>query len=346
MSAAHSNIQGLNERVALQAAQWFFLLNSGDATATERHRCAQWRAADPVHEIAWQRAERINQTFQMLPGDLAMPALGRQARTDRRAVIKTLAVLLVAAPVGWQGWRLASGHPWLADHRTQTGERRELRLPDGTRLTLNTASAVDVAYDGTRRLLRLRAGEILIDTAPDSVAANHPAYRPFMVETPAGMLRALGTRFVVRRLDDDVSAKLPGLNGSAAHAYSEVAVLDGAVEIRPAANADRVLVLRAGQQTAFTDIAVEAPGVLSPQVDDWARGILRATDMRLADFLTELGRYRPGVLRCDPAVADLKISGVFQLRDTGPVLDSLPQALPVSVHYRTRYWVTVGAPEG
>ncbi|MNT94529.1 fec operon regulator FecR [compost metagenome] len=52
------------------------------------------------------------------------------------------------------------------------------------------------------------------------------------------------------------------------------------------------------------------------------------------------------MLRCDPAVADLRVSGVFQLRDTGPVLDSLPQALPVDVLFRTRYWVTVVAPGG
>ena len=347
-STTHSVVQGLNERVALQAAEWFFLLNSGEATAADQHRCAQWRAADPVHETAWQRAERVNQTFQMLPSALAMPTLGRQVRSDRRAAIKTLAVLLVAAPTGWWGWRLASASPWLADHRTQTGERRDVLLPDGTRLTLNTASAVDVVYDGTRRLLRLRAGEILIDTAPDSVASNHPAYRPFVVETQAGTMRALGTRFVVRQFDEADAWRAPGQGGSASNAEparSQVAVLDGAVEIRPAENRDRIVVLRAGQQAVFTAAAVDPPGMLAPQADDWSRGILRATRMRLADFLAELARYRPGVLRCDPAVADLQISGVFQLRDTGPVLDSLPQALPVAVRYRTRYWVTVSAPD-
>jgi len=347
-TAAQSVAHGLNERVALQAAEWFFLLNSGEATAADQRRCAQWRAADPVHEAAWLRAERINLKFQMLPSELAMPTLGRQVRSDRRAAIKTLAVLLVAAPAGWWGWHLASAYPWLADHRTQTGERRDVLLPDGTRLTLNTASAVDVAYDGAKRLLRLRAGEILIETAPDAVASSHPAYRPFLVQTQAGTVRALGTRFVVRQFDEGDAWRMPGQGGSvsnAEQARSQVAVLDGAVEIRPAENRDRILVLRAGQQTVFTAAAVDAPGMLAPQADDWSRGILRATNMRLADFLAELARYRPGVLRCDPAVADLQISGVFQLRDTGPVLDSLPQALPVAVHYRTRYWVTVGAPD-
>lgn len=198
--SAHAG-HGLNEQVALQAAEWFFLLNSDEATADDRERCAQWRAADPAHETAWQRAEHVNQRFQMLPRDVAMPVLNRPIRSDRRRAIKRLAMLLVVAPAGWASWRLAAVHPWFADHRTQTGERREVLLPDGSRLTLNTASAVDVAYDGSQRLLRLREGEILIDTAADSVASGQPGHRPFLVETPAGIVRAIGTRFVVRQLD-------------------------------------------------------------------------------------------------------------------------------------------------
>ncbi|MFM9926443.1 FecR domain-containing protein [Variovorax sp. H27-G14] len=324
----------VDEGVAMQAAQWFFLIQSGEATPAERSRWTHWRAADPSHEVAWQRAEQVSRKFGMLPGGLAMPALGRTVRADRRAAVKTLAVLLTAAPAGWLAWRAWSEFPareWLADHRTATGERRALRLPDGTRIQLNTASAIDVAYDASQRLVRLRAGEILIDTATDGVASGDPAYRPFMVETAQGRLRALGTRFVVRQQEDR---------------RSHVAVLDGAVEVRPDAARGQAVVLRAGEQAGFSALAVGQVTPVGPEADDWSRGVLRAKNMRLHDFLAELGRYRPGVLRCDPAVAELRVSGVFQLGDTGPVLDSLPQALPVDVLFRTRYWVTVVAPGG
>ena len=56
--------------------------------------------------------------------------------------------------------------------------------------------------------------------------------------------------------------------------------------------------------------------------------------MRLDAFAAELGRYRPGLLRCDPAVAPLRVSGAFQLHDTDAVLAALPATLPVSVRYR------------
>ncbi|WP_286185585.1 FecR domain-containing protein [Acidovorax cavernicola] len=319
----------VDKAVAMQAAQWFFLLQSGEATAADHTRWSHWRAADPAHEAAWQRAEQVSGKFGMLPGALSMPVLGRTVRSDRRAAVKALAVLLTAAPAGWLAWRASPAREWLADHRTATGERRELHLADGTRIQLNTATAIDVAYGTTRRLVRLHAGEILIETAPDAVPSSDPGYRPFVVETAQGHLRALGTRFVVRQHADD---------------RSHVTVLDGAVEIRPDDARNLTAVVRAGEQAMFSATAIGEITAASPDADDWSRGVLRARNMRLHDFLAELGRYRPGVLRCDPAVADLRVSGVFQLRDTGPVLDSLPQALPVDVLFRTRYWVTVVAP--
>jgi transmembrane sensor len=335
LSAQQQPAAGVDERVATQAAQWFFLIQSGEATPAERKRWTRWRESDPSHEAAWQRAELVSRKFGMLPGGLAMPVLGRAVRADRRAAVKALAVLLTAAPAAWLAWRASPAREWLADHRTATGERREVRLPDGTRIQLNTATAIDVAYGSTQRLVRLRAGEILIDTAPDSVASADPAYRPFIVETGQGLLRALGTRFVVRQHEDR---------------RSHVAVLEGAVEVRPGGGGGgaqgQAVVLRAGEQAGFSASSVGEVSAVGPEADDWSRGVLRAKNMRLHDFLAELGRYRPGVLRCDPAVADLRVSGVFQLADTGPVLDSLPKALPVDVLLRTRYWVTVVPPGG
>lgn len=313
----------VNEQVALQAAQWFLLLRSGEATERQRAQCSRWREADPAHEVAWQRAERVNATFGMLPGPLAVPLLDRvQAHQGRRHAIKGLAVLLMGAPAGWLAWCSAPALEWRAEHRTAKGERLTLRLSDGTLVELNTASAVDLAYDRAQRLVLLRGGEVLITTAPDPAGQ-----RPFLVGTSRGRLRALGTRFVVRRDDG----------------HDHLTVFEGAVEVRPDDAAGQPVIVQAGQQARFTADAVEPPMAASPYADWWARGVLRADDMRLGDFTAELARYRPGVLRCDPAVADLRISGVFQLRDTDPVILSLPKALPVKVIYRTRYWVTLVA---
>lgn len=69
--------------------------------------------------------------------------------------------------------------------------------------------------------------------------------------------------------------------------------------------------------------------------------MLLARNMRLEDVITEMARYRPGVLRCDPAVAELRVSGAISLTDAGLAL--LASELPLRIEHYTRYWVMVSA---
>jgi len=332
LGAAVSPLGGaptISDAVAHQAATWFFLLRSSDASERDRQCWMHWLDADPAHAMAWQKALRVGRTFEQLPPEVARPVLDRAAqgsRMPRRTAIQALALLLTAAPAGWLAWRHTPAHDWLAEHRTATGERRDIWLADGSRLQLDTASAVDIDFNGPWRQIRLRSGAIHIETAPDPQTPP----RPLVVDTAQGRLRALGTRFTVRQ----------------AVGHTRIAVFEGAVEARPAAAPDQVAVLQAGRQARMTRAVVEPARAAEPLADSWTRGILHVREMRLQDFAAELARYRPGIVRCDPAVADLRISGTFQLRDTTPVLDSLPQALPVTVVYRTPYWVTLVAPGG
>lgn len=310
----------LPPEVARQAAEWFLLLQSGAATAAECTAFERWRSSDPQHERAWERAERIGGRLGQIPATIGMPVLRRGEGIDRRQALKALAGLVALPPVAWLAWRELPWRHWAADTRTGIGERRELELADGGWLQLNTATAVDVRYDAAARTVHLHQGEILVQTAPDRA---EPA-RPFRVETREGSVRALGTRFLVRRGEAD----------------TQVTVLAHAVEIRPshAPHGQRV---GEGQRAVFTATQVGPPAPAAVEADAWSRGILYADGMRLEDFLAELGRYRPGILRCHPAVAELRVSGAFQLGDTGPVLRSLARALPVQVVHRTRWWISV-----
>lgn len=326
MSARDPRPAPLSEAVALQAAQWFLLLQGGDASERDHARWRQWHEADPLHAQAWQRAQRVGQKFAIVPRDLAGPALQRPGRGERRRAVKALALLLMAAPAGWLVWQQTPARDWLADARTARGERRSLVLADGSRVDLDTASAIDLRFDGEQRLLQLRAGAIHVRTAADP----QPRHRPFIVATAEGRMQALGTRFTVRQG--------PG--------HTQVAVFEGAVRVQPAQAArdgSGALVLLAGQQAVFSPTEVQAVQPVAAHADAWVNGVLQVREMRLQDFAQALGRYRTGLLRCDPAVADLRISGAFQLDDTDAVLQSLPQALPVQVLWRTRYWVTLQA---
>lgn len=329
------DVPTLPRSVVREAAHWLMRLHSGQATAAQQQAWARWRSADPVHELAWQRAERLGEKLNLLPPATGLQVLNRpQRQPARRAVIRRLALLLAAVPAGHLAWRSWEtwGPAWTASYQTATGERRSIVLADGTRVRLNTATALDVVFSGGphgERLLVLRRGEILVETGadPDQPSTQH---RPFVVQTRHGRIRALGTRFLVRQLAPDGS--------------SLVAVQHSAVEIQPARAASRPTIVQAGQQVRFDDTGLHAVEDAEAHGAAWSRGLLFASDQRLADFIAELGRYRPGLLHCAPAVAELRISGAFQLDHTDAILAALPHTLPVRVVYRTRWWVDIAAP--
>ncbi|MCK9813447.1 FecR family protein [Pseudomonas sp. MAFF 302046] len=315
----------IDRRIAREAANWFVRLQNSSAGAAEHAASAEWRARHADHERAWQLAERFSGRAQQLAGDAGRAALERPHSLERRQVLKTLALLIVAAPLGFAAHRSLPWREWQADERTATGEQRTLRLPDGGQIRLNTGSAVDIAYDDNVRRVRLIAGEMLFEVP------HEQARRPFIVDTTEAEITLLGSRLLVRQYPQS----------------TYLAALEGAVQIRPRLSRgdDGLMRLAAGQQTRVNSLAAEPAMALAQNRLDWLSNVLRAEKMRLDDFITELDRYRPGLLRCDPAVAGLLISGTFQLRDTDQILRALSQTLPVDIHYRTSYWVTITARE-
>ena len=321
--------------VRKEAVAWYARLCSGSAGDAERKAWLRWHAAHPDHQRAWQRIEAMRATLQQAPAGIASPVLRARLASGgqaRRQVLRSVLLLAGTGTVGYLSWQTAQQHglvqPWLADYSTAIGHQKRVQLPDGSLLIMNTGSAVDVQFDIHTRRVRLLAGEILAETARHRQAPAAPAdTRPFIIETRHGAARALGTRFTVR-VDDD---------------GSRVTVLEHAVEITPRAPSATVRTLMAGQQSRFDASHAGLPAPAQPQADAWACGMLAAQDMRLDAFAFELSRYRPGLLRVEPQVAGLRLSGAFQLDDTDAVLESLARMLPVDVLYRTPYWVTLAA---
>ncbi len=304
-----------------EAAGWLVRMQSETLSAADIAALDRWRARSADHEAAWQRAETMLRGFGQVPPHVGGQALRQAHRATRRQAVRILTGLLVLGPAAWMGARELPWREWRADLRTATGEQRRVALADGTQLVLNTASAVDVDYTSAQRVLWLRVGEILLTTGHDPA----PAPRPFLVQTTQGVLRALGTRFMVR----DEGARI------------RVAVYEGAVEVRPAREGAPPLVLAAGEQTVFSAVGAAAPVPADPLAAAWADGMLAARNWRLADLVAELSRYRHGVLRCDPAVAGLRVSGAFPLNDIDASLRLLERTLPVRVSRVTPWWTTV-----
>jgi transmembrane sensor len=304
-----------------EAADWLVQLHSGEASSADRQAIEQWRGRSAQHAQAWQRAEALLGDFRNVPAGIAVQTLRtveRRKGLARRQVLNRLGLLLLGGPLAWAAWREVPWQAWSADLQTATGEQKKQQLPDGSQLLLNTATAVNIAFNEHERVIRLVRGEVLITTARDP--------RPFKVQTGEGSVRALGTRFSVRELPGRV----------------QVAVSEGSVAIAPATVAGESMV-KAGEEAWFSAARVSPPEALRGGAWSWESGMLLAQGMRLAEVLEELNRYRPGLLRCHADVADLRVSGALSLRDTDASLRLLQDTLPIEVSRMTPWWVSVQA---
>ncbi|WP_445178408.1 FecR domain-containing protein [Pseudomonas sp. McL0111] len=320
---ARRNEPPLDPKVLEEAAEWLMRLSENDLSDTEHAEWECWKVSSPERNRAWSRAQLLQSKLGGLPPSLAMSALDRPSNPERRAALGKLAMILAVLPAGWGSWKLAESQQWTADYRTAVGQRRELTLADGSRITLNTDTAIDVLFDANQRLINLREGEILVETAPDAA----PLPRPFLVSTRQGRMQALGTRFTVRELQP----------------RTHLAVLEGAVRVVLADSGQTApLIVNAGQRTDFSSQDFGQVSLTDRYVGAWTQGMLMADKMRLADFVAELARYRRGFVRCDPAIGDLRISGAYPISDTQRTLNMLTQTYPVLVSgHLSGYWVTL-----
>ncbi|MBK5007996.1 FecR domain-containing protein [Pseudomonas sp. S32] len=302
---------------AEQAIAWMVRLRSGRDEARQQAQFRQWLAQNPANAQAWEQLQRgMGQHYEVarqapdaLRDTLLQPSIGR------REVLRGIGGLGVVGGALWLGVRSEGRRVLTADLRTGTGERRTLMLPDGSRLSLNAGTAVDVQFTAGQRLLHLYRGALVIQVAPD-------ASRPFIVRSEQGDARALGTRFLV---EQQAGA-------------TRVVVLEHAV--RASLPGGAWLDLAAGQAALLTRKRIEPLQASQAYRADWLEGHLSVLDEPLDAVVDALRPYRPGVIRVSPQVRQLRVQGVFPLDDSERTLAALEETMPIRVR-RFGGWVTV-----
>ncbi|MEG1041705.1 MAG: FecR domain-containing protein [Pseudomonas sp.] len=305
------------QRQALsEAADWYARQNVPGHNPQLHVQWQHWKQISEVNAWAWQRVERLQAQLGGVDGALAGNVLVRATRAplDRRTLLRCLLLGVGAGALGLGSYQQAP--VWLADARTERGQRRTLTLADGSRVTLNTSSAVDVQFDAQMRCVVMRQGEVLIETAKDS--------RPFYVRSAEGQMQALGTRFIVRQH--------PGI--------TDLAVLEHAVAVTTGGTHAKQQI-EAGQGVRFDQQGIFDPRVLRSGEGEWVKGHLLIDGWRLDRLLAELGRYRSGYLGCAEEVAHLQLSGSFPLDNTDQALAAIARAVPVDIRQHTRFWTRV-----
>ncbi|MBO0493764.1 FecR family protein [Pseudomonas sp. Marseille-Q1929] len=312
-------MRNADPRLVDQAIQWMIKLRFNVADDASTAAFERWLHSSAEHQQVWQRVATMNDDFNQLPAQLGRRTLsGARQRISRRESLKLLGLVAGAAGLTWFGRDYTPLPALVADYRTATGEQRRVTLDDGSQVQLNSATAIDSTFTAERRKVLLRQGEIVVQPSGDS--------RPFWVLARNADLRAQGARLLVR---EEAQGTL-------------VAVQQGSVAVfadRHDANARQMIPPGAAVLIDRHSIRPPIANGLDPWA--WSDGVISAHNMRLDDFLSELARYRNGLVRCSEAVAGLRVSGTYQLSDTDQVLTLVAQSLNVDVTYRSRYWVSV-----
>ena len=306
------------EELRARAAQWFARVRSGEATHAEIDACAAWRRSDPLHDEAYRKIEHLWRATQQLPQQelRAMLAASRAATggapTPRRRAFAWGAVACALVAGAAVSVPLLSGEApsYRAAFDTQAGERREVTLPDGSVVSLNVNTRLEVAFFEGRRDITLTAGQAFF-------AVQHDAERKFVVHAPAVTVTVTGTRFDVR--SDD----------------SRVAVESGSVQVRAGAWWNRTERQLIAGQAVERDGAGDLTAATPAQIENllaWRQGKIVFRNAPLSQVVAEMNRYLKHPAKLDaPKLRDYRVAGVFNIDDPQAILATLPAVAPVQV---------------
>ncbi|KAF0808244.1 sigma factor regulatory protein HasS [Alcanivorax sp. S71-1-4] len=284
-----------------QAAEWVVRLQRADLPPAERARLTRWLAQSPRHAAAYDRARQAWQLSGALRDDPLFTApVPRASAVRRYQPLWLAACLMLAVTLGWQThwWQ-----PLHSDFRTAAGEIRTVTLPDGSEVTLGGATALRLVYTDSERRVALLHGEAIFHPSPRAGSET----RPFVVDTAGTLSQALGTRYLVRQLDDQ-------------HGWA--GVLEHSIQVFHATDERHALTLAAGESARFSPEAIDRSPLDPQQEAAWSRGMLMFRQQPLSEVTARLRQYgAPRTLILNPAVARTPVTAVFRL-------DNLQQALP------------------
>lgn len=296
LSASHEDLA--------EASAWLARLRADDCTAADRDSFATWlawsesrRAAFEIVTAAFEAAGAVTDRW---PREVAVDgdaAIEPSASPPRRRTFLLGAGALVAG-AGAMGWQAA----FAGTIETGFGERRRLRLADGSALLLDAQTRVREPWLRDRRL-ELRRGRI-------SVRSPSRDGTDFIVTTSAHRIAANG-------VDADLSWE---------HDWLTVSVLAGALRV---ASGDAAPVTLVAGQRLLPSGLIDQPAMAA--LTAWRDGRLVFAETPLADACAELNRYDAARLVPAPEVAGLRISGTYPMGRNARFAQALEQLLPVRV---------------
>lgn len=318
---------------AREAADWLARLRGAPgAVLTEAH--AAWLARSPHNRRAFERVSRAFDGAGILRHSPRYSAIGRRRAARRRSALiaggalavggaLAACVLVVGPMIARQPVPQAVSRSAQLAFATAQGEIRRFRLPDGSVAILDTASRLELRFDGRERLLHLVAGRARLILVDDE--------RPLRIEAGAGAIAARAATLDIHLTKDRVA----------------VTVIEGKVAVRKRGGGEsRASVgLAKGQYLALTAGGVASQTARAPRSEaDWPSGWAEYGAVPLGDLVTAANRYAVVPIVIDePRLRATRLTGRFHLADprgladrTAQLLDLELEPVPGAVYLRSR----------
>lgn len=301
---------------------WSIKLGSGSASAEDEQGFKHWRAKDATHEMAWQKLNTMEQDLSAVPVSSrplvtqTIALVDTHNATKRAQAFKQISLLSIVA-ISTIALLNQLG-PWQqqSHYATTIGQQATYTLADGTQLTLNTNTSVDVHYALFKREIILNAGEIYLETGKDTQGLF--GRRAFWVNTPQASLEAIGTRFSVYKKDTN----------------THLHVTEGIVAMHSGEHAPvRAYANESYSLQGAASVPIKTDGQFQDQMA-WLEGVIVARQMRLDELMAELSRYQALPVSFNADAGALQVSGVFQVNRADPAehaLHTIAQTLPIRV---------------
>jgi transmembrane sensor len=315
-----------------QASHWWELLHGENASSDDHREFGEWVARSPERVEAYLQTARLVQAIKspglswpstaaedlireakaspetvvpFFTGQAAVPVRRRGARHFHRAAWSAAAVLILS--VGLALFMLQRPQ----EFRTSLGEQRSVLLADGSRVTLNTASTIQVNLHKGRRWVRLLEGEALFEVA-------HDAARPFEVRAGNAVIGDVGTQFNVDMHSNDTTVTV--VEGEVAVSSARPGGSEGAQTNHRPSESMSALILGANDRIVITPSGLRAPqrGINVAEALVWTRRQLMFEHRPLSEVAEEFNRYNRDRIDIDgEELKHQEVTGVFEAKDPG-----------------------------
>jgi transmembrane sensor len=307
------------------AAAWVARLDAADLTQAEQLELESWLNSDTRCAGAFARARAVFVSPDLtsaLRATRRLPSTSVSSAPFFNRGLLAAAAAVVATVVG-TALLLGQRDPvQKAVYSSELGEIRQIPLTDGTRVTLNTNSVLQVEYSRESRLVTLDRGEAYFEVAKDP-------QRPFIVVGSSAQARAVGTSYDVRLGDDDGEMRIRVMSGRVAvesppskrsAAVRAISRLFGLESARGAyLNVNQEAEVRVGKDGPDKGEIQVSIRELSPAVFErslmWREGMLSFEGVTLADAIAEFARYSRQQIFIRGTLANEHVSGLFAASD-------------------------------